>query len=127
MSERSTSRRFGIAALLAAVLVVAVCSWSLAQTDGRTRSGQQIYEDTCFRCHGIAGRGDGPDAAGLIVPPANLQRASSRSKSDAELLIAISYGIAFSPMHGWRGRLSDEEMTEVVAYIRTVAPYMPAL
>jgi mono/diheme cytochrome c family protein len=112
---------------LVILLVLVIASWSAAQTDGRPRSGRQIYEDTCFRCHGLTGRGDGPDAAGLIVPPANLQRISSRSKTDTELLIAISYGLAFSPMHGWRGRLTDDEMTEVVAYIRTFAPYMPAL
>jgi mono/diheme cytochrome c family protein len=93
-----------------------------AQLDGRPRSGQQIYEEQCFRCHGEKGYGDGPDAASLIVPPTNFHSARSRQKSEMELLSTLEYGIAYSPMHGWRGRLGDDELLEVVAYIRQLAP-----
>ena len=116
-----------VATGLLVALLVCGASWTTAQTDGRPRSGQQIYEESCFRCHGVNGKGDGPDAASLIVRPANFHRVSIRSKSDFELLATLQYGLAFSPMHGWRGRLSDEEMSEVIAYIRTMAPYRPAL
>ena len=54
--------------------------------------------------------------------PADLQSQITRSKTDWELLVAISNGVLFSPMHSFRGKLTDEEMLDVLSYIRTVAP-----
>jgi mono/diheme cytochrome c family protein len=117
------------AAVVAGVLGIMLCSaWVTAQGEGgRIRIGQAIYEEHCARCHGETGKGDGPDAITLIVPPANFHTARSRSKTDFELLTTIAYGIAFSPMHGWQGRITDDEMLEVVSYIRTLAPFYPSL
>ena len=95
--------------------------------NGRVRTGSAIYEEHCAGCHGLTGTGDGPDAQRLIVPPANLQTRRSRAKTEFELFTILAYGMAYSPMHGWRDRLSDEEMLEVIDYIRKIAPYDPAL
>ncbi len=101
-------------------------SWVAAQGEGgRPRNGQAIYDEYCFRCHGINGQGDGPESGRLIVPPANLQSPRSRAKTDFELLTIVSYGVAFSPMHGFRGRMTDDEILEVIDYIRTMAPFLP--
>jgi len=35
-------------------------------------SGKKMYEAYCASCHGIDGKGDGPAAPGLKIPPANL-------------------------------------------------------
>ncbi|WP_447976906.1 c-type cytochrome [Candidatus Nitrospira bockiana] len=123
------TKRGARTAVVAVVVTVSVAAaWvSSSAEGGRVRPGALIYEEHCARCHGLSGRGDGPDAATLIVPPANLQSLRSRSKSDFELLTTIAYGVAYSPMHGWRGRLTDDEMLEVIAYIRTMAPFYPAL
>ncbi len=43
-------------------------------------------------------------------PPANFQRFQSFLKSDEELLRTIEHGVVFSPMHSWRGQLTDGEM-----------------
>lgn len=83
--------------------------------------GKAVYERHCRNCHGPSGRGDGPDAASLKVSPANFQRFQSFLKSDEELLRTIEHGIVFSPMHSWRGRLTDGEMQDVVAYIRLLS------
>jgi mono/diheme cytochrome c family protein len=83
--------------------------------------GKTVYEQHCQNCHGSSGRGDGPDAASMRVPPANFQRFQSFLKSDEELLRTIEHGIVFSPMHSWRGRLTDGEMQDVVAYIRLLS------
>ena len=58
----------------------------------------------------------------LIVPPANLQSQASRAKTDWELLVTISNGVLFTPMHSFRGKLSDEQMLDVLSYIRSIAP-----
>jgi mono/diheme cytochrome c family protein len=113
------------ATLIAVLIVIAASSWVAAQ--GRTARGQVLYDEHCARCHGLTGRGDGPDAARLTVPPANFHTARSKAKTDFELLTSISYGIAFSPMHAWRGKVTDEELLELVRYLRELAPFTPSL
>lgn len=83
--------------------------------------GKAVYERHCRTCHGPTGRGDGPGAASLKIPPANFQRFQSFLKSDEELLRTIEHGVVFSPMHAWRGQLTDGEMQDVVAYIRLLS------
>ena len=89
---------------------------------GDSKAGQQVYEQQCLRCHGTKLDGNGPDSRDLIVHPANLQSQKSRSKTDWELLVAISNGVLFSPMHGFRGKLTDQQILDVLSYIRSVAP-----
>jgi cytochrome c oxidase cbb3-type subunit 3 len=36
--------------------------------------------------------------------------------------VAISNGVLFSPMHGFRGKLTDEQMLDVLSYIRSMSP-----
>ena len=83
--------------------------------------GKAVYERHCQNCHGSTGRGDGPVAASLKVSPANFQRFQSFLKSDEEFLRTIEHGVVFSPMHSWRGQLTDGEMQDVVAYIRLLS------
>ena len=83
--------------------------------------GKAVYEHNCQGCHGVGGWGDGPNAPALKVAPTNFHRFKSFLKSDEELLRTIEHGIVFSPMHSWRGQLTDGEMQDVVAYIRLLA------
>lgn len=83
--------------------------------------GKAVYQRLCAACHGPSGWGDGPAAASLKVAPANFQRFRSFLKSDEELLRTIEHGVVFSPMHAWRGQLTDGEMQDVLAYIRLLS------
>lgn len=109
------------------VLTVIVCgSWVGAQQGlGNPKSGKAVYEQNCLRCHGEKGDGNGLEGRFLIVPPANFQSPQSRLKTDWELATIISYGIAVSPMHGWRDRLTEEQIWDVISYIRMLAPFSP--
>jgi len=89
------------------------------------QKGEAVFKAHCVRCHGLHGNGDGPDAANQIVRPTNFHRPESRVKSEIDLRGAIIWGLAFSPMHGWWGKLSGTEMRSVTAYIRQLAPYQP--
>ena len=80
--------------------------------------GKAVYQRHCQNCHGVGGWGDGPDGHTLKVAPANFHRFMSFLKSDEELLRTIEHGVTFSPMHSWRGQLTDGEMQDVVAYVR---------
>ena len=83
--------------------------------------GKAVYQRHCQACHGVGGLGDGPDGQALKVAPANFHRFSSFLKSDDELLRTIEHGVVFSPMHSWRGQLTDGEMQDVVAYVRLLS------
>lgn len=87
--------------------------------------GEAVYKTHCEQCHGVSGKGDGPEAAKLIVSPTNFQRFESRIKSEKDLRAAIIWGLAFSPMHSWWGKLSGIEIHSLAAYIRQLAPYQP--
>ena len=80
--------------------------------------GKAVYTRLCLSCHGSQGYGDGPEAGSLVIAPANFHRIRSFLKSDEELLRTIEHGVVFSPMHSWRGQLSDEEIQDVLAYVR---------
>jgi mono/diheme cytochrome c family protein len=83
--------------------------------------GKAVYQRHCQACHGVGGLGDGPDGQDLKVAPANFHRFSSFLKSDEELLRTIEHGVVFSPMHSWRGQLTDGEMQDVVSYVRLLS------
>lgn len=108
--------------LCALGVIILGSSWAAGQSArGNPEAGLAIYEKQCLRCHGNKLDGKGPDSQDLIVRPANLQSQTSRSKTDWELLVTISNGVLFSPMHGFRGKLTDQQMLDVLSYIRSVA------
>ncbi|WP_454062020.1 c-type cytochrome [Candidatus Nitrospira salsa] len=37
-------------------------------------------------------------------------------------MTTITFGVAFSPMHGWANRLNEQERWDVLSYIRLMAP-----
>jgi mono/diheme cytochrome c family protein len=41
-------------------------------------AGRELYADYCAGCHGLDGRGGGPEAAGLAVKPPDLTRLHER-------------------------------------------------
>lgn len=108
---------------LAMILISVLTPVVFAQViRGDSKVGKHVYEQQCLRCHGATLDGNGPDSQDLIVHPANLRSQVTRSKTDWELLVAISNGVLFSPMHGFREKLTDQQMLDVLSYIRSVAP-----
>ena len=102
-------------------------SFGQEEFPGNLKNGQILYETHCANCHGEKGTGDGPDTKFLKVLPANFHSLNSRSKTDEELLSIITYGTAFSPMHGWADRLTEEERWDILRYIRLLAPFNPVV
>lgn len=110
--------------IVSALCLVLAGSWALAQVArGNPAAGQPVYQQHCLRCHGEKLDGKGPDSQDLIVQPANFLAPASRAKTDWELLVTISNGALFTPMHSFRGKLNDQQMLDVLSYIRSVAPY----
>jgi mono/diheme cytochrome c family protein len=85
---------------------------------GEVHPGKLAYDLHCARCHGATGLGDGPQARHLTVPPPNFQSATFQSQSDEQMLSTIEFGEVRSQMHASKGRLTDAQMRDVMAYIR---------
>lgn len=112
--------------LMFVVVAVLTGSWALAQSHlENPRNAGSIYQQHCAGCHGTSGDGLGPDIKELIVPPVDFRSVKSRTKTDMELYLSIKQGVLFSPMHGWADRLSDQEIWDVLSYIRSLAPFNP--
>lgn len=82
------------------------------------------YSDFCAKCHGDNGKGNGPSAATLNPKPRDYTDCKAmEGKTDAELFKVISEGgeaAGMSPdMQPWGGTLSDEEIHELVKFVRS--------
>ena len=109
------------------IFLILLSSFAVGQEimRGDPQNGKTIYQKHCLNCHGENGGGDGPDMQFLTVPPANFHSLESRSKTDWELMTVITYGVIFSPMHGWADRLTEQNRWDVLSYIRQLAPFNP--
>jgi len=109
-------------------LTIVVSSWALAETklghspEPGIPTGHLLYNQHCLRCHGVALDGKGPDAASLKVPPANFHLYLSRLKDDADLKKTIKEGKQFLGMHNWEDTFNDEQVRDLILYIRSAAP-----
>ena len=90
-------------------------------TEGQAAKGRPLYERYCLSCHGPEGRGDGPLGLHLNPPAANFHTPESRNKSDEVLLKAIREGHSETAMASWKDELLDEELQDVLAYIRKLS------
>lgn len=82
-------------------------------------AGGEIFQSTCATCHGSGGHGDGPAGAALNPPPKDLS-VLQLEVSDGYLFWRISEGSPGTAMVAWRGILTDEQIWQLTAYIRTL-------
>jgi len=115
------------------IFIVALCAAGpgAAQTDIESRAAE-IYAQRCTGCHGEEGDGLGPAAERLNPPPRDFTLGMYKFKSsgfddflpnDDDLLRMIRDGMAGTAMPGWGDVLSDQDMADLVVYIKTLAGY----
>ncbi len=73
--------------------------------------GDKIYQQNCSNCHGTHGVSN-------ISGVADFSRGEGLFKSDVELLKLLQRGKGMMP--AYQGRLSDKELLDVIAYMRTL-------
>ena len=93
--------------LAAAILVV--LGYAQSNTNGTiavnkttATSGMQMYINYCASCHGVDGRGNGPAAAALRIPPTDLTVLSKNNHGvfpETHIVTVLQYGAEF-PSHG---------------------------
>ena len=101
--------RKGIA--LIALMAAATVTTAFAQG-----SGADTYKSKCAMCHGA----DGTGKAAMKVP--SFKTPESVKESDAELTAAVKNGKGTGAikMPAYTGKLTDPEIKDVVAYVRTL-------
>jgi mono/diheme cytochrome c family protein len=86
-------------------------------------AGKRNFGYYCFSCHGLDGQNTGVPFAEHMSPPVPpLTSASVQAYSDGQLQWIIENGISPSGMPASRGILNDQEMWEIVDYIRHLPP-----
>ena len=116
-------QRISILGLSAIALTLATPFWGRAQS---AAEGQKLYMTYCSSCHGDKGRGDGAAGKALPVKPADHTDGNlMNSFTDEFLVTIISKGGAAvgksSFMPAWGGVLIDNQLQDLLAYLRSIA------
>ena len=82
-------------------------------------AGAEVFKANCVSCHGDAGRGDGPAGQALDPKPKDLSKLQAMVGDDY-LYWRINTGKEGTAMAAWRGILTEEQIWQLVAFIRTL-------
>lgn len=82
-------------------------------------AGADVFNTNCAACHGPQGHGDGPAGAALDPQPKNLPELAA-TVGDDYLYWRINTGKEGTSMVAWKGVLTDEQIWQVIAYVRTL-------
>jgi len=112
---------------------VLAAAWLLpgAALAADAEAGKQTFISNCASCHGEGGKGDGPVGAALNPPPRDFTQGDfkfdtdgdGKAGTDADLRSVIKNGAAKyggSPLMAPWPTLSDPQVENIIAYIRTL-------
>ncbi len=126
--------RVSIFTLLACCLLLYASATPAAAADAK--KGSRIYNQYCVACHGAEGKGDGDRAKNEQLDPRPRVHANGdymNKLPDMRLFRVIKYGgraMNFSHiMPQWQHILSDADILDVLAHIRSLAdpPFEPGM
>ena len=89
----------------------------VAVGDASSKAGLAIYTKNCASCHGKAGLGDGVKARALKQFPGDFSKADYQGQSDGDHFYKTKTGR--SEMPKYEGKLADNDIWNVVNYMRT--------
>jgi mono/diheme cytochrome c family protein len=82
-------------------------------------AGAEVFKTNCESCHGPQGHGDGPAGAALDPAPKDLP-SFVPTVGDDFLYWRINTGKEGTSMVAWKGVLTDDQIWQVVAFVRTL-------
>jgi mono/diheme cytochrome c family protein len=100
------------AVLLLVVVLLAVTGSTQAQDAGA------LFKAKCSTCH--AGDGSGTSSMGKTLGASDLHSDQVQKKTDSQLIDSITNGMGKN-MPAYKGKLTDDQITGLVAYIRELA------
>ncbi len=126
-------KKFALIVGMALSLLLIINNHDLYALDADTKAGKKIYKQRCTHCHGE--KGEVSDYGKKLKPfPAKDLR--TNLLPDKEMLLTVKYGLYGRSMPGFANttvdpktraieeKLTDEDVTNVIAYIRTLS-YTP--
>jgi mono/diheme cytochrome c family protein len=84
-------------------------------SEGDVEAGREVFESYCAMCHGA-------DATGMMGMHPSLRGAVERLTREGVEVTIRKGRRTTPPMPAFEGRLSDEQITDVVAYIASLPP-----
>lgn len=88
--------------------------------DASANAGRGIYTQNCAACHGMEGRGNGPNSISLEKKPANFTRPFYKQYSDDMWYYRVSEGVVGTRMPRFGEVLSEDQRWYLVAYLKTL-------
>ncbi|MBI3928327.1 MAG: c-type cytochrome [Armatimonadetes bacterium] len=84
--------------------------------------GKALFVTNCAPCHGDNGTGGGPAAAALDPQPRDLTKAAEYKygTSDRAVFRTARYGVPDTGMAPWEGRLSDDDLWNIVLFVKSL-------
>ncbi len=83
----------------------------------RVAAGSRAFAEMCAGCHGAPGRDPILGAQDMNPPPPNLSEVAD-TRTPAELFWVIKHGVRMTGMPAWSPTHSDEQLWELVAFIK---------
>jgi mono/diheme cytochrome c family protein len=95
----------------------------IAATPENIDRGRKAFGSYCMVCHGFDGQNSGVPFADQMSPPVpSLNSAAVQAYTDGQLQWVIANGIFPSGMPASKGILSEDEIWEIVTFIRHLPP-----
>ena len=92
-------------------------------TGANIEAGKNAFGYYCVACHGRDGQNTGVPFAGAMAPPIpSLASKDVQAYRDGQLKWIIEHGVYPSGMPASKGLLSDQEMWQIVRYLRALPP-----
>lgn len=93
------------------------------------RVGEAAYRQSCARCHGVTGKGDGVEAKRFYPRPRDLtlgvykfrSTASGTPPTDEDLFTSVTHGLPGTNMPDWL-HLDEATRWQLVAYLKSLSP-----
>ncbi|HYQ37816.1 MAG TPA: cytochrome c/FTR1 family iron permease [Pseudomonas sp.] len=84
--------------------------------------GATLFARHCSSCHGASGSGDGPAAAGLEPPPANMHNAERMARlSLYDLYNSIGLGVEGTAMPAFAAKLNERERWDLASHVASLS------
>jgi len=120
--------RTRIPSLLPAFAVMLMLAGPVSAAPGDAENGEAVYTVRCLQCHGEDGDGLSPAEERLNPPPRDFTSGDYKFRTtafddfvpnDDDLMRMVRDGMNGTAMPGWGDILSEQEMWDVIAYIKT--------